>query len=112
MPALRSTPLDHLLAVRRAHALQETMAGLSLASVWLVGSFHGDDSLWFGEAGILCPIRSVVKPLIAGCACCLIGLAGRHSARLFQGLFGGRATGLPPNRVGVTGLAAERKRYA
>jgi hypothetical protein len=53
MATLSPTPLDYFLAVRRAHALQETMARLSLASVWLVCSFHGSGSLCFGEAGIL-----------------------------------------------------------
>ena len=82
MATLSSTPLDHFLAVRRAHPLQETMARLSFASVWLVCSFHGCGSLWFGEAGILCPIRPIVKTLIVGCAFCLIGLSDRISARL------------------------------
>jgi hypothetical protein len=99
MATFSPTPLDHFLAVRRAHALQETMARLSLASVWLVCSFHGSGSLWFSEAGILCPIRSNVKPLIA-CACCafcLIGLADRISNPLSLWFLGCRPTGLPPD---------------
>jgi len=70
MATLSPTPLDHFLAVRRAHALQKAVARLSLASVWLVCSFHGGRSSWFGEAGILCPLRSIVKPLI--CLLCLL----------------------------------------
>ena len=41
-----------------------------LLLVWLVCSFHGAGSLWFGEAGILCLIRPIVKTLIVGDVFC------------------------------------------
>lgn len=86
MAALRSAPLDHLLAVCRAHALQEAVAGFSLALVWLVCSLHGARSLWFGEAGILCLMRLVVKHPIVLHVFCLAGVLGRNSSSVLLGL--------------------------
>ena len=73
------------------------MARPTLALVRLVCSFHGDGSLWFGEAGILFPIRSIVKPLIACFAFCWVGQApcSQSSLTIF------RASG--PSRGGCAG---------
>jgi hypothetical protein len=86
MAALRSAPLDHLLAVCRAHALQEAVAGFSLALVWLVCSLHSARSLWFGEAGILCLMRLVVKYPIVLHVFCLAGVLVRNSSSALLGL--------------------------
>jgi hypothetical protein len=87
MPAFRPAPLDHLLAVCRAHTLQEPVAGFSLALVWLVCSLHSARSLWFGEAGILCLMRLVVKYLIVLHVFCLAGVLGWNIAGVFLGLW-------------------------
>jgi hypothetical protein len=86
MAPLRPAPLDHLLAVCRAHALQEPVAGFSLALVWLICSLHSARSLWFGEAGILCLMRLVVKYLIVLRVFCLAGVLGWNFAGVFLGL--------------------------
>jgi len=86
MATLRPAPLDHLLAVCRAHALQEPVAGFSLALVWLVCSLHGARSLWFGEAGILCLMRLIVKYLIALHVFCLAGVLSWGLTGVFLGL--------------------------
>jgi hypothetical protein len=79
-------PLDHLLAVGGAHALQEPVGSLSLALVWLVRSLHGARSLWIGEAGILCLMRLVVKYLIVLHVFCLAGVLGWYFAGVLLGL--------------------------
>ena len=44
MPPLCSTTLNHLLAIRRTHALQESVRSSALAAIRLIGSLHGHSS--------------------------------------------------------------------
>ena len=44
MPPFCSAALDHLLAIRRTHALQESVRSSALAAVRLIGSLHGYSS--------------------------------------------------------------------
>ncbi len=44
MPSLCSATLDHLLAIRRTHALQESVGRSALAAIRLIGSLHGYSS--------------------------------------------------------------------
>jgi len=60
VPPLRPASLHHLLAVRRAHALEKAVTGLSLAPVRLIRPLHLK-LLWIGEARILCLIPYLVK---------------------------------------------------
>jgi hypothetical protein len=86
MAALGPTPFNNLLAVCCAHALQEPVAGFSLALVWLVCSLHGARSLWFGEAGILCLMEFIVKHLIVGVVSSSVHVLGWDVARVVLGL--------------------------
>jgi hypothetical protein len=85
MATLSPTPLDDLLTICRAHALQEPVAVFSLALVWLVGSLHGARSLWFGEAGILCLMWPIVKYLLVFDVFCLAGVLGLGFAGVLFG---------------------------
>ena len=44
MPPFCSAALDHLLAIRRTHALQESVRSSALAAIRLIGSLHGYSS--------------------------------------------------------------------
>ena len=44
MPPFCSAALDHLLAIRRTHALQESVRKPALAAIRLIGSLHGHGS--------------------------------------------------------------------